>query len=166
MTHCDHSEIGEESAVRTLFYATLFTLASCAGISSQPDLDDRLTSWTGSSVDELVSALGVPSAISEEWYEWRFTRPGMPAARSTNSVLSSRFGTCDPSSTNSVGCSSGSGYGSSNHTGGVDTAVPRSECIYRANVDGMTILEVVPTTISGNCRFDEIPFYMAMKYSY
>lgn len=151
--------------MRILSYATLFTLASCAVMSDQPDLDDRLSSWTGSSVDQLVSALGVPSEISEDWYEWRFTRPGMPAARSTSSVLSRRFVTC-PSSPNSVGCATGSGYGSSNHSGGVDTAVQRSECIYRANVDGMTILEVVSTTISGNCRFDEIPLYMAIKYSY
>ena len=148
----------QESVMRTLLFASLFTLASCAGIANKPDLDERLSSWTGASVDELVSTLGVPSDSSTEWYEWRFTRPGMSAARSTNSVIDERFRVCASSSFDSSGCASRSGSKSKHHTTGVETSVSGSECIYRANVDGTRIVMVVTSALSGKCRFNEIPF--------
>ena len=143
----------------TLIY--MIFLASCASVQEQPPLEDRLSSWAGAPLSRLVDALGNPSETGADWYEWRFSRPGMTAARSTNAVMSENRAACATHVAGSVGCPDQQGLEPRDHTSGGDTAIPASECAYHARVDGETVVEVVAMTVVGICEFDRIVAFEA-----
>lgn len=140
--------------MRISLIAALLVLASCATNSATPELEDRLSSWTGSSVHNLAAELGEPVTVTENTWEWRFTGPGMQAATSTSS-LSQPVGARDLGS--STGHASSPGIEGKTWTRSIDTSIPRKECAYRAKIDGATIVEVEALVVSGRCQFGEVP---------
>ncbi len=141
--------------MRIFLFAAVLLLASCATSTLAPELENRLSSWTGSSVHELAGELGEPTTVTEDSWEWRFTGPGMQAATSTSLFLQST-GAHDLDS--SIGQASSPGMEGKTWTRSIDTSIPRKECGYRAKVDGVTIVEVETLVVSGRCQFGEIPF--------
>ncbi len=135
-------------------FAALLVLTSCASSTATPALENRLASWTGSSVHDLAGVLGEPTVVSENSWEWRFTGPGMQATTSTSSVVRQK----DVVDRHALPISASSpGIDGENWTKSIDTSVQRKECVYRARVDGATVVEVETLAISGRCRFGEIP---------
>ena len=134
--------------------AALLVLASCATTSGAPALESRLSSWEGSSIDDLARELGEPAVVSDDSWEWRFSGPGMQAATSTSSLPQPVGGHNQRSST---GHASSPGVQGKSWTRSIETSVPRKECAYRAKLDGATIVEVETLVVSGRCQFREIP---------
>jgi hypothetical protein len=139
--------------VRILLFAALLLSASCATNSGVPELEQRLSSWTGSPVHDLARELGEPAIVTEDSWEWRFTGPGMQASASTSS-LSQSIETRDVDS--STGHASYAGIEGKTWTP-FDASISRKECVYRAKISGMTIVEIEAVVVSGRCRFGEIP---------
>jgi hypothetical protein len=140
--------------MRIFLIATLLVLASCATNSAIPDLENRLSSWAGSSVHELAGELGEPTTVTENTWEWRFAGPGMQATASTSSLS-------QPNTAQNIGSSTGRasspGLEGKTWTQSMNTSIPPKECWYRAKIDGVTIVEVETLVVSGRCRFGEIP---------
>ena len=143
--------------MRIFLIAAILMVASCATTSVTPALENRLSSWTGSSVHDLAGVLGDPTTVSENSWEWRFTGPGMPAGRSTSSVSQLSQLMDAHALTSSTGQPSSPGIEGKTWTRSIDTSVPRKECAYRAKIDGVTIVEVEALVVAGRCQFGEIP---------
>ncbi len=139
--------------MRVFLFAVLFVLASCAANLKEPDLEARLSSWVGSSVHDLERVLGEPTAKAEDSWEWRFTGPGMPEAASTSSI---RLPIEDQEVNVSTSRPSSPGMGRKSWTESVDSAIARKECVYRASVDGATVVSIETIAVSGRCQFGEI----------
>ena len=140
--------------MRIFLLTALLVSASCATNSGAPELEGRLSSWIGSPIHDLAVELGEPTTVTEDYWEWRYTGPGMQAAKSTSSFSQSIGARRTGSST---GEASSPGLEGKTWTRSIDTSVPHKECAYRANIDGTTIVEVQTLVISGRCRFGEIP---------
>jgi len=140
--------------MRILLLPALLSLASCATNTATPPLDDRLSSWAGLHVAQLVAALGEPTSVTDDAWEWRYTGPGMqPATTSFASAPTSGAQYVGPS----TGTASTGGFEGKSWSRGLDTSVARKECTYRAKLEGTTIVHVDAVEVSGRCRFDELP---------
>jgi len=147
--------------MRISILAVLFMLSSCAIRPDVPSLESRLESWEGSSINNLARALGEPEDISADWWEWRFTSPGMPSAvspHSLNNPTGTRCSGCDPNPPATTGYPSTSGFDTKANTISGATKISIKACVYRAYIDGTSIVRIETITISGRCRFDEVPF--------
>lgn len=146
--------------MRIFTFTTLLVLASCATSSGAPKLESRLSSWTGSSIYDLAAELGEPTTVSNDSWEWRFTGPGMQAVTST-SLLSQpvavRCSHCDQGL--STGYTSSPGLEGKTWASSIDSSIPRKDCVYRARIEGVSIVQIETLVVSGQCRFDEIPLY-------
>ena len=140
--------------MRMLLTGAIFVLASCASNTETTALENRVTSWTGSSVHELANVLGEPTLVTEDSWEWRLTGPGMQAATSTSS-LPRQLDARDRNTETGLGSSWGTGGNTG--TKSADTSIPRKECVYRATIDGNIIVDLETVTVSGRCKFGEIP---------
>jgi len=118
--------------VRLILVPALLALASCASHSTT-DLDERLSSWSGASVHELAAALGEPTSVADDAWEWRYTGPGMQPATTS-------FASAPTSGAQYVGSTTGTassgGFEGKSWPRGLDTNVARKECTYRAKLEG------------------------------
>ena len=147
--------------MRILILAVLFTLTSCATNAGTPELESRLASWNGSSIFGLAKELGEPTSISDAWWEWRFTGPGMPETASASSLArptAVRCSGCDPNPPATTGYVPASGLATATDTPTGTTGIRRKECVYRALIDETTIVQIETFAISGRCQFDQVPF--------